>query len=52
MVSIRRPCELLQVDLCGPMHVKSIRGKFYTHVTVDDLSRFTWIDFLKKKEKV
>ena len=31
------------------MHVRSIRGKSYVLVTYDDFSRFTWVNFLKKK---
>src|SRR5687768_11835327 len=51
MVSTSRPCELLHIDLCGPMRVRSIRGKSYILVTVDDYSRFTWVDFLKDKSE-
>ena len=49
MVSTSRPCQLLHIDLCGPMSVRSIRGKYYIPVTVDDYSRFTWVDFLMDK---
>ena len=49
MVSTSRLFELLHIDLCGPMRVRSIRGKSYILVTVDDYSRFTWVDFLKDK---
>nr|GFC19839.1 retrovirus-related Pol polyprotein from transposon TNT 1-94 [Tanacetum cinerariifolium] len=33
---------LLHMDLCGPMRVKSVNGKKYILVIVDDYSRFTW----------
>nr|GFB38204.1 retrovirus-related Pol polyprotein from transposon TNT 1-94 [Tanacetum cinerariifolium] len=33
---------LLHMDLCGPMRLKSINGKKYILVIVDDYSRFTW----------
>ncbi|GJR82151.1 integrase, catalytic region, zinc finger, CCHC-type containing protein [Tanacetum coccineum] len=36
--------ELLHMDLCGPMRVLSINGKKYILVTVDDYSRYTWMD--------
>jgi transposase InsO family protein len=49
MVSMSRPCELLHIDLCGPIREQSIRGKSYILVTVDDYSRLTWVDFLKDK---
>ena len=29
--------------------IRSIRGESYILVTVDDFSRFTWLDFLKEK---
>ena len=49
MVSTSRSCELLHIDLCGPMRVRSIQGKSYIRVTVDDYSRFMWVEFLKDK---
>ena len=45
MVSTIKPCELLHTDICGLMHVKSIRGKSYLIVIVDDFSIFTWVEF-------
>ncbi|GKE28585.1 retrovirus-related pol polyprotein from transposon TNT 1-94 [Tanacetum coccineum] len=42
---------LLHMDLCGPMRVASINGKRYILVIVDDYSRFTWVRFLKSKDK-
>ncbi|GKB05490.1 retrovirus-related pol polyprotein from transposon TNT 1-94, partial [Tanacetum coccineum] len=42
---------LLHMDLCGPMRVASINGKSYILVIVDDYSRFTWVRFLKTKDK-
>ena len=42
-------CELLHIDLCGPMRVRSIRGKSYVLIKVDDFSRFTWVNFSKEK---
>nr|GEX00171.1 retrovirus-related Pol polyprotein from transposon TNT 1-94 [Tanacetum cinerariifolium] len=32
----------LHMDLCGPMRVKSINGKKYILVIIDDYSRFSW----------
>ncbi|GJS54385.1 integrase, catalytic region, zinc finger, CCHC-type containing protein [Tanacetum coccineum] len=43
--------ELLHMDLCGPMRVASINGKRYILVIVDDYSRFTWVYFLRTKDK-
>ncbi|GKD77531.1 retrovirus-related pol polyprotein from transposon TNT 1-94, partial [Tanacetum coccineum] len=39
------------MDLCGPMRVKSINGKKYILVIVDDYSRFTWVRFLRSKDE-
>ncbi|GJR90609.1 retrovirus-related pol polyprotein from transposon TNT 1-94 [Tanacetum coccineum] len=42
---------LVHMDLYGPMRVASINGKRYILVIVDDYSRFTWVKFLKTKDK-
>ncbi|GKG41120.1 putative ribonuclease H-like domain-containing protein [Tanacetum coccineum] len=39
------------MDLCGPMPVASVNGKKYILVIVDDYSRFTWVKFLRSKDK-
>ena len=41
--------ELLHMDLMGPMQVKSIAGKRYIFVCVDDFSRFTSMCFIVVK---
>ncbi|GJT13589.1 retrovirus-related pol polyprotein from transposon TNT 1-94 [Tanacetum coccineum] len=43
--------ELIHMDLCGPMRVESINGKRYILVIVDDYSHYTWVYFLRKKDK-
>nr|GEW00819.1 hypothetical protein [Tanacetum cinerariifolium] len=42
---------LLHIDLCGPMRVKSVNGKKYILVIVDDYSQFTWVKFLRSKDE-
>ncbi|GJT57425.1 retrovirus-related pol polyprotein from transposon TNT 1-94 [Tanacetum coccineum] len=42
----------LHMDRCGPMRVQSINGKKYILVIVDDYSRFTWVKFLRSKDKL
>nr|GEX29085.1 hypothetical protein [Tanacetum cinerariifolium] len=42
---------LLLMDLCGPMRVKSVNGKKYILVIVDDYSRFTWVKCLRSKNE-
>ncbi|GJV35544.1 hypothetical protein Tco_1408021 [Tanacetum coccineum] len=40
--SIQEELYLLNIDLCSPMRIKSINGKKYILVIVDDYLRFTW----------
>nr|GEU98985.1 retrovirus-related Pol polyprotein from transposon TNT 1-94 [Tanacetum cinerariifolium] len=42
---------LLHMDLYGPMRVKSINGKKYIIVIVDDYARFTWVKCLRSKDE-
>ncbi|GKB36012.1 retrovirus-related pol polyprotein from transposon TNT 1-94 [Tanacetum coccineum] len=46
-----KPLYFLHMDLCGPMHVKSINGKRNELVVVDDYSRYTWVFFLRSKDE-
>ncbi|GKF80096.1 putative ribonuclease H-like domain-containing protein [Tanacetum coccineum] len=39
------------MDLCGPMRIKSINGKKYILVIIDDYSRYTWTFFLRTKDE-
>nr|GEY57112.1 retrovirus-related Pol polyprotein from transposon TNT 1-94 [Tanacetum cinerariifolium] len=39
------------MDLCGPMRVKSVNGKKYILVIVDDYSRLTWVKCLRSKDE-
>ncbi|GKA44780.1 putative ribonuclease H-like domain-containing protein [Tanacetum coccineum] len=39
------------MDLCGPMRIASINGKRYVLVIMDDYSRYTWVLFLRSKDK-
>nr|GEU70221.1 retrovirus-related Pol polyprotein from transposon TNT 1-94 [Tanacetum cinerariifolium] len=47
----RQRLHLLHMDLCGPMRITSINGKRYVLVIVDDYSRYTWVHFLRTKDK-
>ncbi|GJW32881.1 retrovirus-related pol polyprotein from transposon TNT 1-94 [Tanacetum coccineum] len=42
---------LFHMDLCRPMRVKSINGKKYILVIVDDYSQFTWVKLLRSKDE-
>ncbi|GKF61850.1 retrovirus-related pol polyprotein from transposon TNT 1-94, partial [Tanacetum coccineum] len=43
--------RLLHMGLCGPMRVESINETRYVLVIVDDYSRYTWVHFLRSKDK-
>ena len=45
------PLELLHIDICGPIPVRSLKGSSYILVIVDDYSCFTWVSFLKEKNE-
>ncbi|KAJ9561595.1 hypothetical protein OSB04_006755 [Centaurea solstitialis] len=49
--SCQSPLEMLHMDLCGPMRIKSISGKKYILVMVDEYSRYTWLEFLRMKSE-
>jgi transposase InsO family protein len=40
------------MDTIGPSWVRSMGGKWYVLVIVDDYSRYSWVFFLKRKDKV
>jgi hypothetical protein len=48
-VMTERPCEPLHMDLLGLAHVRSMGGKWYVLVVVDDYSRYAWVFFLVEK---
>ncbi|KAJ9544869.1 hypothetical protein OSB04_024576 [Centaurea solstitialis] len=50
--SFDQPLQLLHVDLCGPIAVQTLNGKKYILVLVDEFSRFTWVEFVRKKSHV
>ncbi|MCP3664820.1 MAG: DDE-type integrase/transposase/recombinase [Gammaproteobacteria bacterium] len=41
--------EKWHVDLMGPFEIKSVGGKSYCMVVVDDFSRYVWVRFLAQK---
>lgn len=49
VVYTSRPLELLHVDLFGL--AKTVNGKKYGLVIIDDFSRWTWVKFLKHKDE-
>ena len=49
VIATSRCLEILHVDLMGPTRTESLGGKRYIMVIVDDLSRYTWVEFLREK---
>jgi hypothetical protein len=48
-VMTERPCELFHKDLVGLARVRSVGGKWYVLVVVDDYSRYAWMFILEEK---
>jgi transposase InsO family protein len=44
--------QLLHVDTIDPSRVRSMGGKWYVLVIVDDYSRHSWVYFLESKDEV
>jgi transposase InsO family protein len=46
------PGQLLHMGIVGPSRVRSIGGKWYVLVVVDDYSHYSWVFFLESKDDV
>jgi hypothetical protein len=44
--------QLLHVDIVGPSQVRSMGGKWYVLVIVDNYSHYSWVFFLESKDEV
>nr|GFA04962.1 retrovirus-related Pol polyprotein from transposon TNT 1-94 [Tanacetum cinerariifolium] len=51
VLNSRQRLHLLHMDLCGPIRIASINGKWYVLVIVDDYSRYTWVHFLRSTDE-
>ncbi|GKF63378.1 putative ribonuclease H-like domain-containing protein, partial [Tanacetum coccineum] len=49
--TIKKPLDLLHMDLFRPDSVESINKKKYCLVVTDDFSRFSWVFFLATKDE-
>ncbi len=48
----KHPGQLLHIDTVGPSRIRSMGGKWYVLVIVDDSSRYSWVFFLESKDEV
>jgi transposase InsO family protein len=46
------PGQLLHIDTVGPSRIRSMGGKWYVLVIVDDYSHYSWVFLLKRKDEV
>jgi transposase InsO family protein len=44
--------QLLHMDTVGPSRIRSIGGKWYVLVIVNDYSHYSWVFFLESKDKM
>jgi transposase InsO family protein len=51
IVITEHPGQLLHMDIVGPSRVRSMGGKWYVLVIVDDYSRYSWVFFLESKDE-
>jgi transposase InsO family protein len=51
-VMTEHPGQLLHMKTVVPSQVRSMGGKWYVLVIVDDYSRYSWVFFLESKDKV
>jgi transposase InsO family protein len=51
-VMTEHPRQILYIDTVSPSRVRSMGGKWYVLVIVDDYSRYSWVFFLESKDQV
>jgi hypothetical protein len=51
-VMTEHPGQLLHMDTIGPSRIRSMGGKWYVLIIVDDYSRYPWVFFLESKDEV
>jgi hypothetical protein len=44
--------QLRYMDTVGPSQARSMGGKWYVLVIIDDYSRYSWVFFLESKDEV
>jgi transposase InsO family protein len=51
-VMTEQPIQLLHMKTVGPSQVRSMGGKWYVLIIIDDYSRYYWDFFLESKDEV
>jgi hypothetical protein len=51
-VMTEQPGQLLHMDTVGPSRVRSMGGKWYVLVIIDDYSCYSWVFFLESKDEM
>jgi hypothetical protein len=51
-VMTEHPGQLFHMDTVGPSRVRSMGGKWYVLVVIDDYSCYSWVFFLESKDEV
>jgi transposase InsO family protein len=51
-VMTEHPGQLFHIDTVGPSRIRSMEGKWYVLVIVDDYSRYSCVFFLESKDQV
>ena len=46
-----KPLDLVHADLCGQIRPKTLGGKNYFPLIVDDYSRYMWVELLTTKDE-
>jgi transposase InsO family protein len=44
--------QLLHMDTVGPSRIRSMGGKWYVFVIIDDYSHYFWVFFLESKDEL
>jgi transposase InsO family protein len=51
-VMTEQPGQLLHMDIVNVSQVRSMRGKWYIPIIIDDYSCYSWVFFLERKDEV
>jgi hypothetical protein len=52
IVMTEHPRQLLHIDIVGPSQIRSMGGKWYVLIIVDDYSHNSWVFFLESKDEM